>query len=131
VDEREQSGGTRQNPPAQPTNEVVVDDSAAQPTYANFCRVTSTPEEVVLDFGLNPQPFAPGRQAVKSNQRVVMNYYTAKRLLAAMDMTVQRHEQTFGSIELDVSRRVSPQQLRSAPAVVHDPAGQPEPVRLA
>src|SRR5271165_2295890 len=85
--------------------EVVVDDSGTLPSYSNFCRVTATPEEVILDFGLNPQPFATGRQEVKANQRIVMNFYTAKRLLTALGMTIQRHEQTFGAIELDVRRR--------------------------
>jgi hypothetical protein len=87
------------------TTEVVVDDSATMPSYSNFCRVTATPEEVILDFGLNPQPFATGRQDVKANQRIVMNFYTAKRLLTALGMTIQRHEGTFGAIELDVRRR--------------------------
>ena len=93
--------------PQQPqqTTEVIVDDSGTLPSYSNFCRVTATPEEVILDFGLNPQPFATGRQDVKANQRLVMNFYTAKRLLTAMGMTIQRHEQTFGAIELDVRRR--------------------------
>ena len=90
-------------PQAQP--EVVVDDSSTVPSYSNFCRVTATPEEVILDFGLNPQPFASGRQDVKANQRIVMNFFTAKRLLSAMGMTIQRHEGAFGSIELDVLRR--------------------------
>ena len=89
----------------QQTTEVVVDDSGTLPSYSNFCRVTATPEEVILDFGLNPQPFATGRQEVKANQRIVMNFYTAKRLLTALGMTIQRHEQTFGAIELDVRRR--------------------------
>lgn len=87
------------------TTEVIVDDSATVPSYSNFCRVTATPEEVILDFGLNPQPFAQGRQDVKANQRLVMNFYTAKRLLTALGMTIQRHEGTFGQIELDVRRR--------------------------
>jgi hypothetical protein len=42
---------------------------------------------------------------VKANQRIVMNFYTAKRLLTALGMTIQRHEGTFGAIELDVRRR--------------------------
>ena len=96
----------RPNPQAQ-TTEVVVDDSSTLPSYSNFCRVTATPEEVILDFGLNPQPFATGRQDVKANQRIVMNFYTAKRLLTALGMTIQRHEGTFGSIELDVRRRAT------------------------
>jgi hypothetical protein len=111
---------------AQPANEIVVDDSAAQPSYSNFCRVTATPEEVILDFGLNPQPFAAGRHEVKSNQRLVMNFYTAKRLLTALGMTVQRHEATFGAIELDVNRRASglrpgPQIPRAAGVVPDQP----------
>ena len=91
--------------PAQQQTEVHVDDTGALPSYSNFCRVTATPEEVILDFGLNPQPFATGRQDVKANQRIVMNFYTSKRLLTALGMTIQRHEGTFGSIELDVRRR--------------------------
>lgn len=100
--------------PQQPQNEVHVDDTGALPSYSNFCRVTATPEEVILDFGLNPQPFATGRQDVKANQRIVMNFYTSKRLLTALGMTIQRHEQTFGAIELDVRRRAgTAQQLQA------------------
>lgn len=94
-------------PPQGQQTEVHVDDSGTLPSYSNFCRVTATPEEVILDFGLNPQPFATGRQDVKANQRIVMNFYTAKRLLTALGMTIQRHEGTFGSIELDVRRRAT------------------------
>jgi hypothetical protein len=106
MSEREKpEGSTLQQPQPQQATEVVVDDSSTLPSYSNFCRVTATPEEVILDFGLNPQPFATGRQEVKANQRLVMNFYTAKRLLTALGMTIQRHEQTFGAIELDVRRR--------------------------
>jgi Protein of unknown function (DUF3467) len=94
-------------PPAPQATEVVVDDSATQPMYTNFCRVIATPEELILDFGLNSQPFAAGRQTVKAIERIVMNVYTSKRLLTALSMTIQRHEQTFGPIELDVQRRAS------------------------
>jgi hypothetical protein len=112
-----------QQNPQQPT-EVVVDDSGTVPSYSNFCRVTATPEEVILDFGLNPQPFATGKQEIKANQRLVMNFYTAKRLLTALGMTIQRHEQTFGGIELDVRRRAGtaqhsfPQQARGPQGIV-------------
>ena len=88
----------RQNPQVQQTTEVVVDDSGTQPLYANFCRVTATPEEMILDFGLNTQPFATGRQDVKAHQRLVMNFYTAKRLLTALSMTIQRHNDNYNSL---------------------------------
>jgi hypothetical protein len=105
MSEKDEPRPAAQNPPVQQQTEVVVDDSGTLPAYSNFCRVTATPEEVILDFGLNPQPFATGRQDVKANQRIVMNFYTAKRLLTALGMTIQRHEGMFGSIELDVRRR--------------------------
>ncbi len=121
----------QRNPQGPQTNEVVVDDRGAQPTYANFCRVTATPEEVILDFGLNAQPFTSGTQHVKANHRIVMNVYTTKRLLAAIATTIQRHEQTFGTIETDVSRRVSPSRPQLAPARVANPASQPDVIRLS
>src|SRR3954452_2857983 len=104
--------------PQQQTTEVHVDDSGTLASYSNFCRVTATPEEVILDFGLHPQQFAQARQHVKANQRIVMNFYTAKRRLTAMGMTIQRHEGTFGPIELDVRRRAGhvQQQTHGGPA---------------
>jgi hypothetical protein len=111
--EKEGQGAAQGQPQA--TTEVVVDDTNTVPSYSNFCRVTATPEEVILDFGLNPQPFATGRQDVKANQRLVMNFYTAKRLLTALGMTIQRHEGTFGSIELDVRRRAGAFQAQTKP----------------
>ena len=85
--------------------EVVLNDEHANAAYSNYARVTGTPEEVIFDFALNPNPFAAGRQEIRVSQRLVMNYFTAKRLLGALQMTVQRHEGAFGSLELDVRRR--------------------------
>ena len=92
---------------AQPAqqSEITLNDKTANSAYSNFARVTATPEEVIVDFGLNPNPFMQGKQEVVVTQRLIMNFYTAKRLLSALGMTLQRHEQTFGSVELDVRRR--------------------------
>ena len=83
-----------------------VDDTGAVATYTNFCRVTGTPEEVLIDFGLNAHPFGQAPEPIKVNQRIVLNYYTAKRMLAALQLTVQRHEAAFGVLETDVQKRV-------------------------
>lgn len=88
--------------------QVRVDDSNVTATYANFCRVTGTPEELIVDFGLNPQPFGIPPDPVVVSQRIVTNYYTAKRMLHALQLTVQRHEATFGVLETDVQKRVMP-----------------------
>ncbi len=85
---------------------IEVDDSNALTTYANFCRVTGTPEELIIDFGLNSQPFGVPSDPVVIRQRLVTNYYTAKRLLQALHLSVQRHEQAFGVLETDVQKRV-------------------------
>ena len=101
----ESQGTPQASPPAQQRTEIVLDDKHAHAAYANFARVTATPEEVIMDFALNPNPFMAGRQEVNVTQRLIMNFFTAKRLCSALMMTLQRHEQTFGSIELDVRRR--------------------------
>jgi hypothetical protein len=99
-----------QTPPAEhpQQSEVVLNDKGAHAAYSNFARVTATPEEVIVDFGLNPNPFLTGRQEIDVAQRLIMNFYTAKRLCSALAMTLQRHEATFGNIELDVRRRAHP-----------------------
>ena len=85
---------------------VQVDDKGALCSYANFCRVTGTPEELIIDFGLNSQPFGVPSEAVVITQRIVTNYFTAKRMLHALHLSVQRHEQAFGVLETDVNKRV-------------------------
>jgi hypothetical protein len=100
---------TNQQPTAeqqQRAQRVEVNDKDAVCLYANFCRVTGTPEELILDFGLNAQPFGVPTEPVEVKQRIVTNYFTAKRMLQALHMSVQRHEQAFGVLETDVQKRV-------------------------
>jgi hypothetical protein len=93
---------------AQQRAQIEIDDSKAIALYANFCRVTGTPEELIIDFGLNPQPFGVPTAPIAVTQRIVTNFYTAKRMLHALSLTIQRHEATFGVLETDVQRRVRP-----------------------
>lgn len=96
-------------PPAvAPRMQVRVDDSKVVATYSNFCRVTGTPEELIIDFGLNPQPYGVPTEPIAVSQRIVTNYYTAKRLAHALQLTLQRHEAAFGVLETDVQKRVAP-----------------------
>lgn len=90
--------------------QVQVKDDKANSAYANFCRVTGSPEELIVDFGLNPQPVGVPKDPIHVNQRVIMNFYTAKRLLAALQMSVQRHEAVFGTLETDIQKRLKVQQ---------------------
>lgn len=94
--------------------QIQIDDSKANVAYANFCRVTGTPEEMIIDFGLNPQPFGVPTTPIPITQRLIVNFYTAKRMLHALQMTVQRQEATFGVLETDVQKRVVPGAMRQA-----------------
>jgi hypothetical protein len=93
--------------PAQPV-QIPVDAEHMVSTYANFFRVTGTPEELVLDFGLNTQQVTPAGtpEAVKLTQRLVMSFYTAKRLLNALQWAVSRYEGNFGVLETDFQKRL-------------------------
>ena len=105
-----ESSGDGEGPqPGQIQQRITVDDSDVAACYSNFCRVSSTPEELILDLGLNTTPFASGDITVPVSQRIIMNHITAKRMLGLLSATLQRHEQAFGVVETDVRRRVRPQ----------------------
>jgi len=94
-----------QGPPQVP-GQFSVDTAHLSTAYANFCRVTGTPEELVLDFGLNTQMQPQPTEPVKLTHRLVVNYFTAKRLLGALHMAVQQHENTYGVLEIDIQKRI-------------------------
>ncbi|MFN3159444.1 MAG: DUF3467 domain-containing protein [Rubinisphaera brasiliensis] len=105
----------KDNPAAEQTGDssqvrISIDDTNVQAIYANMCRVNSTPEEVILDLALNPNPVGTPPSQIRISQRVILNHYTAKRLASLLAATVQRHEQTFGPLETDVRKRVRQQQ---------------------
>ena len=86
--------------------EILLKDDGAVTVYTNFARVSATPEELIIDFGVNSNPFAEGQQEVRVSTKAILGLFTAKRLLAALQMTIARHEEVFGVLELDVRKRV-------------------------
>ncbi len=87
-----------------------TDYSSLSTVYTNFCRVSVTPEELVLDFGLNTQITPTPSEPIKLTHRVVMNFFTAKRLMNALIGVVQNYENNYGVLELDFQRRARPRQ---------------------
>ena len=65
---------------------------------------------MIVDFCLNKQVGGNSPETIQLTQRIIVNFFTAKRLAAALVMAVQRHEQAFGMLETDVQKRVVPQQ---------------------
>lgn len=89
--------------------QLRIDERNMSTSYANAYRANGTAEEVMLDFGLNlvrpgDNPQAPGI-TFQVNDRIIMNYYSAKRLAITLSQLVRRHEEQFGELELDVAKR--------------------------
>lgn len=91
-----------------------IDERNLKTSYANAFRTNGTAEEVMLDFGLNlvgPPVQQEGKQIpqilFQVNERVVLNYFSAKRLAITLSQLIRRHEEQFGEIELDVAKRTA------------------------
>ena len=96
-------------PTGQQQVRLRIDERNMRTSYANACRTNGTAEEVMLDFGLNlvgpPVQDKQPEIIFQVNERVVLNYYSAKRLAIALGQLIRRHEDQFGELELDVSKR--------------------------
>ena len=96
-----------------------MDERNMTTSYANAFRTNGTAEEVMLDFGLNLLNPASAQSAQQEkqqpeiifqvNERVIMNYYSAKRLAITLSQLIRRHEDQFGELEMDMSKRQKPQ----------------------
>ena len=100
---------------------IRINEQNMTSSYANAFRTNGTAEEVMLDFGFNIiNPMAVQQQQQQEqpqqgqpeiifqvNDRVIMNYYSAKRLAITLSQLIRRHEEQFGELELDVTKRRS------------------------
>ena len=92
--------------------QLRIDERDMRTDYANAFRTNGTAEEVMLDFGINLAMPPAGENVspqvlFKVNERIVMNYYSAKRLAITLSQLIRRHEEQFGVLELDVSKRAA------------------------
>ncbi len=107
--------GTEQTADNQRQLRVHVDERDRQTTYTNSFRSNATAEEVILDFGLNVgvqrgaqsqgEDAKVADMVFQVSNRMVMNFYTAKRLALSLGQMVQQHEQQFGELKLNVADR--------------------------
>ena len=90
-----------------------VDQSNMGTTYANAFKTNATSEEVIVDLGLNmvvPNPQQEGSDVAgdilfQINNRLILNYYTAKRLALSLGQIVRGYEEKFGEVKLNVADR--------------------------
>jgi hypothetical protein len=87
-----------------------IDERTMTTNYANAFRTNGTAEEVMLDFGVNLA--APAQKqgdqpeiVFQITNRVIVNYFSAKRLALTLGQLIRRHEEQFGELELDVQKR--------------------------
>lgn len=94
--------------PQQQNVQIHIDDSQAKATYANAFRQHTTQHEVIFDFGINlvvPKTGTNGGNSdgqqmhFKIDNRLVINYPTAKRLAGALVQMIRAHEERFGEIK--------------------------------
>src|ERR1019366_5410035 len=101
ADELRTPEGSNPTPAAPAPVQFATDATHISTVYTNFCRVNVTPEELILDFGLNTSMVPnPSAETINLSHRVVMNFFTAKRLLGALMNVVQAHEGSLGALEL-------------------------------
>jgi hypothetical protein len=104
--------------------QFTMDSANLSTVYANFCHVTFTPEELILDLGLNTQTPPSPAHPIKLTHRVVMNFYMVKRLMNGLHYAVTKYEQMFGPLELDYKKRVAAPP--AAPRPVQGQGGFPQ-----
>ncbi len=93
-----------ENTPQQQQVQLRIDESKMHVTYANTIRTSTTPEEVVLDFGINmPIPSPENQPAMQFSvgSRIVMNWAGIKRLAINLGQVVRQYEERNGEIQLN------------------------------
>jgi len=84
-----------------------IDTQSLRTTYANVCRIAQTPNEMIVDFGLNPNFFGQILpEPLKLEARVILSHDAAKRLMLHLRNSIQSYEAKYGVIELDIAKRV-------------------------
>jgi hypothetical protein len=92
--------------PDESTNTKVrmrVQDQNARAVYANAFRHNSTPNEVILDLGINTvigrhpasdvDEVPTAEMLFQVDTRLVLNYETARRLTSLLSQIMQQHDQ--------------------------------------
>ena len=109
-------GDSVENQAQQQTGKQVrlkVDHTGMTTNYANAYKTNPTSEEVIVDLGLNmvvPNPQGQDAEIAgdiifQVNNRLIINYYTAKRLALSLGQIVRSYEEKFGELKLSASDR--------------------------
>jgi hypothetical protein len=88
-------------PPGGRQQQLVFDTENLKSSYCNMANVTSTREEVVLNFGVNQswdQPAAMAELRIDLLHRIILSPFAAKRLSDALGKLIGEHEARYGPL---------------------------------
>ena len=79
--------------------QVKLEMSHLKSSYCNVANVTSTREEVVINFGIN-QNWDQGQKAmdVELLHRIILSPFAAKRLSTMLTKLLQEYESRYGAL---------------------------------
>lgn len=80
---------------------VKFNTSKLSSSYANFCNVTSTQEEVVLNFGINndwDRSALGGQIEIELTNRIILSPFAAKRLSQMLSGLIENYEKKYAPI---------------------------------
>ncbi|CAN5729472.1 hypothetical protein BH11PLA1_BH11PLA1_05840 [soil metagenome] len=103
ADEKSTSGQ-----PQQQQVQLQINEAQMTTSYANIIRTSTTPDEVVMDFGMNmPVPNPENKPVLRFdvNNRIVMNWRGAKQLAISLGQVIQQFEQANGEIPIGNQQR--------------------------
>jgi hypothetical protein len=98
-DHSSKESGAGSNPTPENTQvKIRWNSSGIRSTYANVFNVTAVREEIMLLFG-ESHPLDKDEKEVRLTNRILLNPFTAKRVLILLEKAVQKHESKYGPLE--------------------------------
>lgn len=93
--------GSQQKQTEEKPATIRWDASTIKNSYANVCNVSSTQEEVVLNFSLNQAWERESRDVqVQLTSRIILSPFAAKRLSMLLPAVMQQYEARYGVLNL-------------------------------
>ena len=75
---------------------VKIDEQVGEGIYSNFCMITHSPSEFILDFGR----ILPGLPNAKIYSRILSTPQHAKQFLKILQQNIENFEEKHGEITL-------------------------------
>lgn len=75
---------------------VKIDEQIGEGVYSNFCMITHSPSEFILDFGR----ILPGLPSAKIYSRIVATPQHAKQFMKILQQNIENFEEKHGEISL-------------------------------